>query len=336
MFIAIEGCDGSGKSSLVDAIETEIRRQRPDIESVTRYHKGRPPEETRRCLLTEYVISLESDDLHSGFHLADRWHWGERTYAPIKRPHTNKDGYGLLGVAGWRWVELFMQSRGMAQFLLYQRLDTIKSRVTERGDDFIDVNELEAIYTAYKETARVAILAETIMPGDAAINKLQGFAAHIIDVASAVSKRAAHLRAFPRYIGAVKPKVLLIGDQRNVTEEYGDETILPFMPVNGNSGDYLLSALPDDVWRDVGIVNGQEIEPSTLAELHLALGRPPIVALGRNAESAILKTTIHVDDYTVLPHPQFVRRFHNAEKESYGMAILDIANGKKVDRWELK
>lgn len=336
MFIAIEGCDGSGKSSLVDAIENEIRRQRPDLAAVTRYHKGRPPEETRRCLLHEYAISLESVDLQSGFHLADRWHWGERTYAPLKRPHTNKDGYGLLGLAGWRWVELFMQSRGMAQFLLYQKLDTIKLRVASRGDDFVDVDELETIYNYYKSTANVAILAETIMPGDASFDMLPEFAAHIIDVATAVSRRAAFLQQFPQYIGAVNPKVLLVGDRRNITEEYGEETILPFMPVNNNSGEYLMSSLPENLWKHVGIVNGQEIGSHELVELHKALGSPPIAALGRGAENAILKTTIHVDDYVVLPHPQYVRRFHNSEKESYGQAIAEISNGMKADKWNLK
>lgn len=335
MFIAIEGCDGSGKSSLVDAIENEIRRQHPTIESVTRYHKGRPPEETRRCLLHEYAISLESADLQNEFHLADRWHWGERTYAPLKRPHTNKDGYGLLGIAGWRWVELFMQSRGMAQFFLYQKLDTIVARVSSRGDDFIDVSELETIYDAYKSTAKVAVLSEMIMPGDASLDNLPGFAAHIIDVANVVSRRAAPLRPFPQYIGAVRPKVLLVGDQRNITEEYGEETILPFMPTSV-SGDFLLSALPDQLWPHVGIVNGQEISPADLVDLHQTLGSPPIVALGRSAEGAILKTTIHVDDYSVIPHPQFVRRFHSSEKESYGEAIASIAAGTKIDRWSLK
>lgn len=336
MFIAIEGCDGSGKSSLVDAIETEILRCRPGVQEIVRHHKGRPPEETRRCLLYEYAISLEFTDLQNEIHLADRWHWGERTYAPLKRPHTNKDGYGLLGLAGWRWVELFMQSRGMAQFLLYQKLDVITARVGSRGDDFVDVAELETIYNAYKDTANVAILAETVMPGDAPLSQLSEFATHIIDVAKAASQRAAALQKFPTYIGAVKPKVLLVGDKRNITEEHGEDTALPFLPVNGNSGEYLLSALPDSLWKHVGIVNGQEIAPRELTELHRVLGSPPIAALGRSAESALLKTTIHVDDYTVIPHPQYVRRFHSKEKESYAQAILEIANKVKVyDKWSL-
>ena len=335
MFIAIEGSDGAGKTSLIAAIEAELARQRPDVK-IIHHHKGRPPEETRRCLLNEYVISLENNDLFNEVHLADRWHWGERTYAPIKRPHTNKDGYGLLGIAGWRWVELFMQSRGMAQFWLYQKLDVIKARVAERGDDFVDLSELEEIYDAYVEAAKVAVLAETIIPGNAGVDRLPGFAAHIIDVATATAKRASFLKRYPRYIGAVRPKVLLIGDERNITEEYGEETILPFMPVSSSSGSFLLAALPEDLWRHVGIVNGTEMDSRDLSDLHTALGSPRIAALGRAAEKAILRTTIHADDYATIPHPQFVRRFRNADLVDYGLQIQKISEGDGAGTWALQ
>ena len=335
MFIAIEGSDGAGKTSLLAAIEAELVRQSPDVQ-ITRHHKGRPPEETRRCLLHEYAISLENEDLLQSVHLADRWHWGERTYAPIKRPHTNKDGYGLLGIAGWRWVELFMQSRGMAQFWLYQKLDVIKARVAERGDDFVDVSELEEIYDAYIEASKVAILAETVIPGNATIDELPAFAAHIIDTAKAAAQRASALRRFPRYIGAVRPKVLLVGDERNITEEYGEETILPFMPVANSSGSFLLSALPENLWRHVGIVNGTEMDSYELHELHKTLGSPRIAALGRGAEKAILRTTIHVDDYATIPHPQFVRRFRNSDLADYGLQIQKISEGEGAGTWALQ
>jgi hypothetical protein len=337
MFIVIEGPDGSGKSSLIEAIKAEIASLLPDVgPDLISFHKGRPPEETRRCLLHEYAASLEKDDLFSHYYVADRWHWGERTYAPFKRPHTNKDGYGLLGKSGWRWVELFLQSRGVAQFMLYQKLDVIKARVSERGDDFIDVSELESIYNAYVETAHVSVLAETIMPGESSLGQLPAFARHIIDVATAVAVRAEPLQNFPQYIGPIKPKILLVGDERNVTEEFGDETLLPFFPVASSSGDFLLSSLPDTLWKHVGIINGNEIEPSMLSVLHRTLGQPPIAALGRMAEKALLRTTVHADDYVTIPHPQSVRRFRHSEKEEYGNAILSISRGEGANGWELQ
>lgn len=330
MFIAIEGPDGAGKSSLIQAIKSQFHE-----ETITLHHKGRPPEETRRCLLMEYAINFQYDNLFDSIHLADRWHWGERTYAPLKRPHTNLDGYGLLGVAGWRWVELFMQSRGMSQFLLYQKLDVIKERIRSRGDDFVNESELEWVYNAYADASRVAIVAETIMPGPDSFDDLPEFARHMIDVAAKAAEKARFLGRYPQYIGVTRPAVLLVGDKRNITEEYGEETILPFMPVKESSGNYLMSSLPDDLWKNVGIVNGNEIPAEELSALHRDLGCPKVAALGRLAEKSILRTTIHQDDYVTIPHPQYARRFRNSEKESYGLAIQKISKGEEVPEWEL-
>ena len=336
MFIAIEGCDGSGKSSLISAIKEEIASSNSSAEIVM-HHKGKPPQETRRCLLYEYAIDYETVDFASTIHLADRWHWGERTYAPIKRPHTNKDGYGLLGVAGWRWVELFMQSRGMAQFYLYQKPEVIKNRLSARGDDFITLDEIDQIYNAYNLTAKsAALISETIIPGESSIADLPEFAKHVIDIATAVAERARHLSKYPGYIGATKPSVLILGDKRNVVDVYGDETVLPFMPVNSNSGEFLLEALPEQLWPSVGIVNANEISSQDLMDLHVALGSPPIAALGRMAERAVLKTSIHVDDYVVMHHPQFVKRFKHSKKHEYGEAIARVSRKEHVKDWRIR
>lgn len=335
MFIAIEGPDGSGKSSLISAITDEISSRAPGVK-IIHHHKGRPPEETRRCLLKEYAIDFQHKNVWSQTHLADRWHWGERTYAPIKRPHTNVDGYGLLGVAGWRWVELFMRSRGMAQFLTYQPPDVLRARISARGDDFIDQSEISWIYDAYMETKNVAILAGEIEPSTLkSFDDLPVVAKNIVDTAEKVAKSASHLSQFPEYIGHPKPTALLVGDKRNITKEYGEETILPFMPVSSSSGSFLMSSLPNDLWKTVGIVNGNDISSDRLYALYEALGYPRTVALGRLAERAILGTTIHHDDYETLPHPQYVRRFYSSRAFEYGSAIQKASRGEDPGHWKL-
>ena len=91
MFIVIEGTDASGKTSLIEAIDAEIRSRYP-VSDLQKFHKGRPGEETRRWVLNDYVTSIESIDWTRNNALSDRWHWGEITYAPLKRPHTNNEG----------------------------------------------------------------------------------------------------------------------------------------------------------------------------------------------------------------------------------------------------
>jgi len=335
MFIVIEGTDASGKTSLIEAVTNELKNR--FNERVTEFHKGRPEEETRRWVLQEYVTSLEGIDWSRSLAVADRWHWGEVTYAPLKRAHTNKDGFGLLGESGWRWVELFMQSRGMAQFWLYQPLDVIQSRLTTRGDDFVNVDELETILANYENAAQHSCIIEKVQPDADSLDSVPELAKRLVDVAIEVARGANDISSvYPEYIGSPRPSALLVGDERNIVKRYGEETKLPFMPVDGNSGDFLLRALPSDFWKTVGIVNVNDMRGSFL-DLWITLGMPPIVALGRNAARGIEKSGIENDKFTTLPHPQWVRRFHHADMLEYGVAIKrNATNPTEGDPWVLQ
>ena len=330
MFIVIEGTDASGKSSLIAELQKQLGA---DIEL---FHKGRPEIESRRWVLEEYAIKLSSSYSLSKTFLSDRWHWGEVTYAPLKRPHTNTDGYGLLGVAGWRWVELFLLSRGVAQFWLYQPLDVISKRLQDRGDDFVSVEELSQILDNYAHAAKQTASLMTLCPDSESLSDLPELAASMIRIAQdreqAVKKISKHIG----YIGSPTPQVLLVGDKRN------DKTVtsLPFMPVNSNSGDYLLSCLPDPFWKSVGVINGDDINGKPLQQLWTSLGSPKIVALGRMAEKHLKLSGFEESTYSVVAHPQYVRRFHHHDRLEYGMAIERLSTqtqtNKEEDPWILR
>jgi GTPase SAR1 family protein len=337
MFIVIEGTDASGKTSLIEAVEREIQERFSTVPMRT-FHKGRPEEETRRWVLNDYVNSIETVNWFRGIGLSDRWHWGEITYAPKYRPHTNKDGYGLLGKAGWRWVELYLMSRGVAQFWLYQPLEVIQERINSRGDEFVKAEDLKEILAQYEQAYSVSNIVGKIEPPADSIAMIPDVAKYIVDTAEQVELMAAKLEIFPHYIGSPNPKVLLVGDTRNITKKHGEETKLPFMPVDGNSGEYLLSALPEELWRHIGIVNiNDEDARESFTALWNQLGFPRIIVLGRLAEKTLTSLSVHEDYYSVLPHPQYVRRFFNKSKEEYGDAILRIAQTKdRNDQWILR
>jgi len=262
---------------------------------------------------------------------------GEITYAPKYRPATNKDGYGLLGKAGWRWVELFMQSRGIAQYWLYQPLEVIEARLAARGDDFVQVEDLREILAQYEIAEQVSMIRKKIQPPADSLDKVSAIAKLIVNDAEKAAACTKDLAKFPHYIGAYNPSVLLVGDRHNATKRYGKETNLPFMPVDGNSAEYLLNSLPEGEWKNVGIVN---INDSSnwldFADLVKTLGKPKIVALGRLAEKTLSKV-IDLEKYVVLPHPQFVRRFANDTQQEYGEAIIRLAKIKdKEDKWILR
>jgi len=338
MFIVIEGTDASGKSTLVSEVQKQLAEKFPKKE-IEFYHKSKPEEMSRRWVLYDYVTSIEKADWSQRIAVADRWHWGEVTYAAVKRPETGSgDGYGLLGKAGWRWTELFLKSRGVAQFWLYQPLDVITRRLNARGDDYVKADELEQILNFYElAAANSAGLASKLTPAPDSIEEIPFLASHIIRRAEVFQEDAQTLAKFPEYIGQRFPRVLLVGDTRNITKKYGEETILPFMPVDGNSGEFLLTALEDTAWKTMGIVNVNDMSAERFEDLWTTLRRPPILALGRLAERGIRNANIPDYMYTVTSHPQHVRRFFNSRKEEYGQAITRLSTKKdRDDQWILR
>lgn len=337
MFIIVEGPDGSGKSSLVEELTKQVTEKYKDSRVVT-FHMGKPAEESRKWCLDNWAVRIESVDwkerAEDTIIISDRWHWGEITYAPLKRPHTCKDEYGLLGLSGWRFVELALLSRGAVQFVIKQPTSVLAERVGARGDDFVQVEELARINELYDFGIKSAARVEIITPDPYSMDKLPELAEHVTKIAAERARAVGHLSMFPEYIGSSRPSVLLVGDKRNRQ----DVTIMPFYPINGNSGEYLMSCLPDPFWKNVGIVNGTEVCGHRLSLLWNLLGQPRIVALGRMAEKSVVKTGLPSSLVNVVPHPQYVRRFHHRDRYEYGLAIerLSRTNPSKEDPWILR
>jgi hypothetical protein len=336
MFIVLEGTDASGKSTLAAEIKRQLLLKYGDV---TLFHKGKPEEETRRWALNEYGISISTIDWTARHAIADRWHWGEITYAPLKRPQTCVEPYGgLLGVAGWRWIELFMASRGIAQFWVYQPLEVILERLEARGDDFVTAEELSVVLDGYTDAHSLVLhLDGTVCPPKNSLEDNEDLAKALIQKAAKKAKLAEPLAAFPEYIGSPTADVLLVGDKRDDKTA----TILPFMPVDSNSGDYLLKNLPEDFWRSVGLINVDDINGERLSDLWNVLGEPRIVALGRTAEQGLKDAGFSSPTYNVVAHPQYVSQFHHHDGSAYGNAIkrlgdLNYVTTKVDDPWILR
>ncbi len=335
MFIIIEGTDAAGKSTLVE--EIKLLACNLDTGSpVNVLHKSKPEELTRRWALRDYVLSIEGTANVDSIIIADRWHWGESTYAPLKRPESDEDGYGLLGAAGWRWTEMYLMSRGAKLFWLYQPLDVVTKRIEARGDDYVKADELGALIELHEKTAlKSAVFAGKLQPDANNLNELSLLAGILVDQAISAEQEVRHLHDMPFYIGAPKPSTLLIGDQRNKNRWYGSATGLPFIPVDGNSGDFLMGALPDDFWPSTGIINGTELSSDVLYKSWRTLGSPKVVALGRAAEAACKKAEVEM--VAVTSHPQHVKRFYAGQQQEYGAAIAALARGEAVknrsDNW---
>ena len=335
MFIIIEGTDASGKSTLVETIQNKLCASDSGV-PVQVFHKDKPAELTRRWALDQYVLSIENSVNQDSLAVTDRWHWGEATYGPLKRPDSCVDGLGLLGNAGWRWTEMFLMSRGAAAFWLYQPLDVVTKRIGVRGDDYVVSDELGALIDLYDNaSARSAVFAGKLQPSPDSLEEVDALAEAVIQTALEVEIESEHLKNIPFYIGNPRPSALLIGDQKNMNRWYGSVTNLPFIPVDGNSGDFLMGALPDDFWPTAGIINGNDHSAETLYEAWRTLGSPPVVALGRMAQPPCEQAEIELR--AVTSHPQHVKRFYASQQREYGEAIRALARGeetqKRSDNW---
>lgn len=307
MFIALEGVDGSGKSSLATAVAAEIRRREPDsiVQEIHRGPLARPP-------LDEYVHDVADYTPTSNRHVvADRWHWGEEVYGPIYRDRSSAT------LAQFRWTELWLASRGANVWHVTQPLDRLQARLESRGEDFLRPEHVDLVRSMFADVAEQAVThTGTIEPeGDTS-----DLVKRIVDRGVYSEHSAGTLtHRYPSYVGSLLPHTLLVGEKRGGEPPY--VTTSAFMPVNGNSGDLLLSSLPADWWRGVALVNGVD-EGDNLTALVDELAGPRVVALGRAASDVLLDLDI---DHGGVPHPAYVRRFHNKKKIEYGILVREHA-----------
>ncbi len=302
MFFVIEGADGTGKSTLAGELKGRIEETlRGPVLIMHRGPLKRDPFDEYETDALDYrpTAALQADRQHL---IADRWHWGELVYGPLYR------GGSKLTKAGFRHVELFLRSRGAVPILCNVETETVRARLYARGEEFLRPEHLERVQREFMEIAlERSLLAPSMYPS--------GNGMDLLKRGVILQEHTARLQDFPQYIGDPKPRVLLLGEAR---VDPTDPNPLPFVPRSASSsGEYLLTHLPEQLYRSCGIANALEVK---VPQLWAALGYPPVVALGGVAEAAC-----RLLPHSTVPHPQWVRRFHHHEGERYGDLLLRAA-----------
>lgn len=311
MLIAVEGPDGAGKSTFVEAIKREIDRVEHGslLPRPVRMFHHRPPDKDP---LDEYELDYDWYDPLGDHVIIDRYHWGECVYPPIFR------GEPGLGRARLWHIDKYMQSNGGLMCLLMHDEKTLRDRVNTRGDDYITTDHIPQILEGYKRVKSESCL-DCIQLTDPGRVDVQGV---VLD-GYLEESRAAELHDFSTYIGPHEPRYLLFGDERKDPRYRA-----AFVPHSTTSGRYLMEALSPDLARRCGIANASEEDSFAL---WITLGRPPTVALGKNADAAL--TAAHVPHGSV-PHPQYVRRFMHARSHEYGFAIQQALHDRNYE-WKV-
>lgn len=308
MFIILEGCDGAGKSTLSDAIVREIEYRFPgeDIETVHSSQLKNDP-------IDEYALEYEAYEPGAGQHfVVDRLHWGEMIYGPLYR---NKSA---LSEGAFRWVEMYLKARGATTWHVSAALETVENRLRTRGEDYLQSHHVEHVWSRFNGLAeRTLTCGGTAMTDQYAAADL----AKVIVDEAIYSETTASDVFRPEYLGRPLPSVLLVGDKQGSSDP--GATAAPFMPRGTSCGQFLLEALPELWWFQVGIVNVYETDvPDLLDKLYY----PYVVAMGAFATKELHKLGI---EHAVVPHPQKIRRFHNRQQREYGGLIRTVHTTKE-------
>jgi hypothetical protein len=299
LIIVLEGPDGAGKTTFAEQLQRFYAWQN---RIVTVVKKGPPVDSDA---LTEYLVPLVHYVDTKDILICDRWHLGELVYGPMLRKKSR------LTPEQSAYIEMVLNSLG-CHFIhvtaFTHRLEEVWDQRSDE-DDIITREQLKEIREEY-----ISLMLDR--PHWVTLDNLH------VNNASEANRDFLQLPSSPmpgRYVGPPRPHVLLIGDIRGDTD-----LPWPFVPYLATSGHWLMSAMlkADVLTQWVGIVNGNELEPHILSRLWRQLGQPPVVTLGRNAESA-WKEAESGESYRYLTHPQYSRRFEHNTKLSYGQMIKE-------------
>jgi len=308
MLIIVEGPDGSGKTTLVNRI---LERLAAEDAPTWPFHASPP----RRHPLDEYVTSLLDYTPGRSHVVCDRWHIGEHVYPYVYHRATQMD------MAVWRYIEMFLRSRGAVVVRMLTSTPTLIQRIRERGDDAIPTDQVDELVPRI-QAGFAAAFANTALPvvrmhtwDDDAITRL-------IDYAREKEDHAVRLtRPFITYVGPLSPSYVLVGDVRKRPEP---KNAPAFMPYPATSGHFLLTNLRGPRVPLVGLINANDVDDlAKFFDTHMTRA----VTLGRNASRGVRSEG-------QVPHPQFIRRFYHSAGEAYGRVIdWALVGGGDYRKW---
>lgn len=140
MLIILEGPDGAGKTTLAERLVTYIAAKFPH-DHVDLLHKGPPTQHP----LDEYAVPLLGYRPGGSMHLVlDRWHWGEVIYPKYLARETR------MTPEIFTYIEMLIVQKGGVVVNVQHPVDELLMRVSQRGDDLVKPEWLEAISWDYR------------------------------------------------------------------------------------------------------------------------------------------------------------------------------------------
>lgn len=151
--IIVEGVDGSGKSTFIKMIEKAI----PNRFKVDLQHRG-PILDTVGYEYFNPLLDVKPDS----FLVSDRWHVGEMIYGPLYRNESKVTGEWNIA------IEALLDKLGAVKVVMKPSLDVVRSRLANRGEDYLQDHHVEEVYNFYSDYAEqheYHVITGTTYPG---------------------------------------------------------------------------------------------------------------------------------------------------------------------------
>lgn len=250
MLIILEGVDGAGKSTFAEELRT--------LMAPARFGHLGPPESPDTALdeCLDMLGDYRAEDMQDV--VLDRLHWGSPVYGPIYRPESNADGYGDMGQHGWRYAEMVIAARGGINVFVDVDPAVARERIAERGDDYVDVDDLDELVAKYHRIAEEALQCSPVNGASTAEAREQELF-DTIAAARIAQHHAAQLAPWPSYVGTVAPCVLVL------------------MPPDRQQRLAFLKLIGDE-WRHIGIASSA-MPAAEVVNLVDRLGGPKLLVL---------------------------------------------------------
>ena len=313
--IVLEGPDGCGKSTLSEEF----------VKSNWNYaHFGAPDGPA-------YDFYRMGINNIVGPTVLDRFHSGSIVYGSIFR--------GTSDLTDFQHWLIEMELKSVSALMVHvtvpweQQLKTItERRKTTDGDQFEALDKQRAIREKYDEVMASTALRRVTFDWTRGDTAQRLFDVAVKPLFAELVDRPDVMSSVPS-LGWWRAPYVLVGDEprsaSNFYEAYKRHGVplrrlsdIGGAPFNSTSGEYLYGALTSaGIQNDVCIFNSRLLDGREVKDIFQRWEFPgTTIALGKRASERLEATGV---DHVMVPHPQYIRRFHHKDIELYGSMIRD-------------
>lgn len=304
MIVIVEGVDGTGKTTLAQRIMSHLESDKSF--SGCRYrHTGAPD----RPVIEEYILPYLGLRPGIDHMVMDRLYWSNIVYAPKYRKRIETDETKR------KFFDLFWAARGAVAVYCHQSPDVIHDRLTARGEDYTDLNDIPELLEAYDDVLKKTFLEAISLK----LHEMTDYGSTIntiVDTARQAEKNAKTWNgAFPYFLGNPAPDVVIcVGEDDSLLlsglEDRDEENCLKA----------LLTYVPAMAWHSTAVVNPSLMPPVFFSKLK----KTKTVAVGRSVSDFLVRKRI--------PHGGIARpeTVHEKFLTGWGNRVIDLAVARRI------